>query len=96
MTIHIKFFANVKKSMGKDEITLNLAPSKHYSIRDILKEIERSENKELFHLSSEAQGVPIGSVRIVLNGKIIHSFGELETTVHDGDRIANFPLLAGG
>lgn len=96
MTISIKFFANVKKLMGKGEITLNLAPSKHYSIRDILQEIARSENKELFHLTSEAQGVPIGSVRIVLNGNIIHSFGGLEKTVHDGDRIAIFPLLAGG
>ena len=96
MIIGIRFFANVKKFMGKGEITLNLAPSKHYSIRDILKEIERSENKELFHLTSDAQGVPIGSVRVVLNGKIIHSFGGLEKTVHDGDRIAILPLLAGG
>jgi len=96
MTVSVKFFANVKKLMGKSEIRLHIDPSKHISIKDILQEIARYENKELLPLLSDAEGVPLGAVRVVLNGKIVHSPGSFETTVQDGDKIAIFPLLAGG
>jgi molybdopterin synthase sulfur carrier subunit len=96
MAVKVRFFANVKQIMGKEEVTLNLAPSKRYRIKDILREIARSENKDLSTVLVEAQGRSRGTVRIVLNGKVVHSLDGLETTIKDGDEIAIFPLLAGG
>jgi len=95
MTVSVKFFVSVKELMGKGEITLNLAPTRHYSISDILQEIARSENKEISPFFSETQGIHLRSLRVVINGRIIHSIESLETTVQDGDRIAIFPSIAG-
>ncbi|MCG2722933.1 MAG: MoaD family protein [Thermodesulfovibrionales bacterium] len=96
MTVIVKFFANVKKLIGKDEMTLNLAPSRHYRIRDILQEIAEYQNKDISPLFTKEQGIHLRTVRVVLNGRIIYSLDSLEATVQDGDRIAIFPLLAGG
>ena len=82
--------------MGKEELKLDLDHSKRYSIKDVLSEIARLENKELATLPIETKGIPHRAIRLVLNGKIIHSRKGLETEVQDGDRIAIFPLLAGG
>ena len=96
MTVSVKFFANVKNVMGEEEIILDLDPSRQYSIKDILKEITRSGNKGSSTLTTDGKGTPLKSVRVVLNGKIIHSLNGDETTVQNGDRITIFPLLAGG
>lgn len=96
ITVSVKFFANVRQLMGKDEITLNLNPSKSYSTRDILREITETEDKELSIMLIEVQGKSRGAVRVVVNGKEIHSLDGLETTVQNGDRITIFPLLGGG
>ena len=96
MTVHVRFFANVKQIMGKEGVTFNLDASKSYSIRDILKEIARSENKELSTMLIEVEGKSRGAVRIIVNGEEIHFLDGLETKVQDGDRITIFPLLAGG
>ena len=82
--------------MGKEELKLDLDHSKRYSISDVLSEIARLENKELATLPIETRGIPLRAIRLVLNGNIIHSLKDLETEVQDGDRIAIFPLLAGG
>ena len=96
MTVSVKFFANVRTFMGKEKIALSLAGSRKYSIREILAEIERTEKKSLFPLIFESEEVPLRSVRVVLNGKIIHSLESNEKMIQDGDHIAIFPLLAGG
>jgi molybdopterin synthase sulfur carrier subunit len=96
ITINVRFFANVKQTMGKEGVTLNLDASKSYSIRDILREITKSENKELSTMLIEMEGKYRGVVRIVVNGEEIHFLDGLETKVQHGDRITIFPLLAGG
>lgn len=96
MTVQVRFFANVKQLMGKEGVTFNLDASKSYSIRDILKEIARSENKELSTMLVEVEGKSRGAVRIIVNGVGVHVLDGLKTKVQDGDLITIFPLLAGG
>lgn len=96
MTVTVKFFANVRQLMGKKEITLYLDPSKHYTIKDILKKIAASENKELSTMLLQVQGELRATARIVVSGKEIHFLDGLDTKVQDGDCITIFPLLAGG
>jgi len=45
--------------MGKDELILNLDPSKTYNIRDILREVTQSENKDLSTMLLEVDGNPV-------------------------------------
>ena len=96
MTVRVKFFANVRQLMGKDELILNLDPSKTYNIRDILREVTQSENKDLSTMLLEVDGKSRGAVRILVNGEQIHSLIGLDTTIDDGAQITIFPLLGGG
>ena len=96
MAVKVRFSSNVKQLVGKDELALRLDPSKTYTIRDILEEITRLENKELSIMLIEEEGRSRGTVRVVVNGREIHYLEGLETKIRDGDSIAIFPLLAGG
>jgi molybdopterin synthase sulfur carrier subunit len=96
MTVNIKFFSNIKQWMGKGELTVRLDPLGVYTIHDILRQITRSEAKDLSTLLVEEEETPRARVRIVVNGKEIHHLEGLGTKIKDGDSIAIFPLLAGG
>lgn len=96
MAVIVKFFANVRQLMGKEEVTLDLDPSKRYTIKDILREVTEAENKDLSTILLEVKGESRGTVRVVLNGKEIRSLDGSEATIQNGDCITIFPLLAGG
>jgi molybdopterin synthase sulfur carrier subunit len=96
MGVTVRFFANVRQSMGKDEVILDLDPGKRYTIKDILREISRSENTDLSFILREVNGESRGAVRVVVNGKEIRSIEGSEASIKNGDRISIFPLLAGG
>jgi molybdopterin converting factor small subunit len=82
--------------MGKGDLTVRLDPSRIYTIRDILQQINWSEGKDLSTMLVEEEGVPRARVRIIVNGKEIHYLEGVGTKIQDGDSIAIFPLLAGG
>jgi molybdopterin synthase sulfur carrier subunit len=96
MAVIVKFFANVRQLMGKEEVTLNLDPSKRYTIKDILREVTEAENKDLSTILLEVKGESRGTVRVVVNGKEIRSLDGSEAMIQNGDCITIFPLLAGG
>jgi len=96
MAVIVKFFANVRQLMGKEEVTLNLDPSKRYTIKDILREVTEAENKDLSTILLEVKGESRGTVRVVVNGKEIRSLDGSKATIQNGDCITIFPLLAGG
>jgi molybdopterin synthase sulfur carrier subunit len=96
MSISVKFFANVRELMGRKEVTLDLDPSKHYTVQEVLREITAFENKSLSTLLLEVKGEYRGTVRVVVNGTEIRSLDDSQTTIQDGDRISIYPLLAGG
>jgi molybdopterin synthase sulfur carrier subunit len=96
MTVTVKFFANTRQLLGKEELTLSLDPSKIHSIRDVLLKITNSECNEISTMLIEITGNSCDTLQVVINGKNISSLDGLETKVQDGDRIMIFPLLAGG
>lgn len=96
MAVRVKFFANVRQLMGKEEVVLDLDPSKRYTLKDILLEVMRAENKDLSTVLLEVKGESRGAVRVVVNGKEIRSLDGSEATIQNGDCITVFPLLAGG
>jgi molybdopterin synthase sulfur carrier subunit len=96
MGVTVRFFANVRQSMGKEKVTLDLDPARRYTIKDILREILRSEDTDLSFILQEVNGESRGAVRVVVNGKEIRSLEVSEASIKNGDRISIFPLLAGG
>jgi molybdopterin synthase sulfur carrier subunit len=96
MAVTVKFFANVRQVMGKQQVTMELDPSKSYTIKDVLREIAEAENKDLSTVLLEVQGESRGTVRVVVNGKEVRSIGEADAAIEDGDNITIYPLLAGG
>ncbi len=96
MTVSVKFYANVRKLLGKEELRLDLDPSRTYHIKDIVGVITESERSEISTALIEIQGKSHDAIRVVINGKDISSLNGLETDVQDGDEIMIFPLLSGG
>jgi molybdopterin converting factor small subunit len=96
MAVTVKFFANVRKLMEKEEITFDLDPSRRYTIKDVLRHVTESENKDLSTLLLEVKGESRGTVRVVVNGKEIRSLDGSQATIQNGDCITIYPLLAGG
>jgi molybdopterin converting factor small subunit len=93
--VKIRFFANLEIFMEKKELALTLDDSRQHTVADVVTEISRLEGKDLKGMVMEEQGRPRGSVRIVLNDRLLLK-DALETEVRDGDRILVFPLLGGG
>jgi sulfur-carrier protein len=96
MKVQVKFFANVQQWIGKEEIQLQLDPSGVYKVRDLLREIADREKMDLSALLKEDLDDSRAKVRVIINGKGIHTLDGLDTVIQDGDQIALFPLLGGG
>lgn len=93
--VKVRFFANLEIFMNKKELTMTLDDSREHTVGDILVEISRLEGKDLKGMVIGEHGRPRGSVRIVLNDKLLLK-DAFETRVRDRDRILLFPLLGGG
>ena len=61
-----------------------------------MREIAQIEKVDLSALLKEDQDDSRATVRVIVNGKGIHTLDGLDTAIQDGDQIALFPLLGGG
>ncbi len=94
-TVTMKFFANIEILMGKKEVKLVFDDSKKLTVGDVIQEVSRLGGKDLKDLVMDESGKSRGRIRIVVNGELLlqDPFG---ASIHDGDEILMFPLLAGG
>ena len=94
-TVTMKFFANIEILMGKKEVTLVFDDSKKLTVGDAIHEVSRLAGKGLCNLVMDESGKSRGRIRIVVNRELLlqDPFG---VSIHDGDEILMFPLLAGG
>jgi MoaD family protein len=91
-----KFYVNVRDIIGKKEIEINLAGSEGHTIRDVIDKIDELEDNGFKEKVMGTDDRPRGSIRIVLNGKMIDTLKRFDTEVKNGDDVAFFPLIAGG
>jgi molybdopterin converting factor small subunit len=94
-TVTVKFFANVEILMGRKEVSLVFDDSKKPTVGDAIREVTKLGGKDLGSQVMDGSGKSLGRIRIVVNGELLHHepFG---VSIHDGDEILVFPLLAGG
>ena len=91
-----KFYINVRDFIGKKEIEVNLDGTEKHTIREVIEKIDELEGKGFKEKVMGTEARPGGSIRIVLNGKLIDVLKRFDTEVKTGDEVAFFPLIAGG
>ena len=91
-----KFYVNVRDIIGKKEIEVNFDGEETHTIRDVIKEIDGMVGKGFKEKALGSEARPGGSIRIVLNGKMIDAINRFDTEVKTGDEVSFFPLIAGG
>jgi MoaD family protein len=91
-----KFYVNVRNIIGKKEMEINLDGEKAHTIRDVIEKIDNHAGNGFKEKAMGTEARPGGSIRIVLNGKMIDALKRFDTEVKTGDEVAFFPLIAGG
>jgi molybdopterin converting factor small subunit len=93
--VTVKFFANIEIAMGKKEMRLVFDDLEKLTVGHVVAEISKLERKDMGNLGIDENGKSRGTVRIAVNDELLlqDPFG---VSVHDGDTILIFPLLAGG
>jgi molybdopterin converting factor small subunit len=93
MHFKIRFMANMKLLMGKEETELELFSPAEPTARDVLLALAKAENKDLSHLLAAGTDRSWSAIRVVRNGRVLES---LDIKLTDGDTLALLPLLAAG
>ncbi len=95
-SLKAKFYVNVRDFIGKNEIEVKLDGTERHTIREVIEKLDTLEGKGFKEKIIGTEARPGGSIRIVLNGKMIDTLKHFDTEVKTGDEVAFFPLIAGG
>ena len=72
--LKVKFYVNLIEFIGKEEMQVDLADSEEHTIREVISKIDELEGKGFKKKALGTEARPIGSIRIVLNGKMVNGF----------------------
>lgn len=93
MAITVKFFANFREAIGKDQETVEGVED----IASLFEELVRKFGKKLaHHLYSPGSKEPRETVNVLVNGRFVDLSKGLKTALKDGDLVAIFPPVSGG
>lgn len=93
MSIKVRFMANTRDLVGKEEIDLQMDAVAHPTARDVLMAVAEAENRDLSSLLRAGESGSWSAIRVVRNGRVLHS---LDVQVADGDVLVLLPLLGAG
>jgi molybdopterin converting factor small subunit len=93
MSIKVRFMANTRDLIGKEEIELQMDGVTESTARDVLMAVAEAENRDLTGLLRAGGSGSWSAVRVVRNGRVLHS---LDALVTDGDVLVLLPLLGAG
>ncbi len=93
MSIKVRFMANTRDLIGKEEIDLQMDGITQPTARDVLIAVAEAENKDLSGLLRAGGDGSWSAIRVVRNGRVLPS---LDAQVADGDTLVLVPLLGAG
>ncbi|MFH0915655.1 MAG: MoaD/ThiS family protein [bacterium] len=93
MSIKVRFMANAKDLVGKEEVDLQIDAAAQPTARDVLEAVARAENRDFSTLLRAGESGSWSAIRVVRNGRVLHS---LDAEVADGDVLVLVPLLGAG
>lgn len=93
-SIEVKLFATLRTKLGVASVTL--APDSVMTVREMIRELERSTGGAFYHdlVEKEGDSLRTGTV-ILLDGTNIHHLQGLDTPV-EAAQVAIFPPAGGG
>jgi len=92
MKVRVKMFANLQEISGTSEVFLDAETV--LSVLDQLVRMFEGLMPEIFEDYERKWLMP--RIKIMVNGTSIDYLGGLKTVLHEDDRVAVFPILAGG
>jgi len=92
MTVRVKLFANLQELAGTREIQMD-ADDVAFLLQK-LTENYPALNEEIW--KNKEKSMLVDRIKIMVNGRNIDFLDGLATRLREGDRIAIFPLIAGG
>ena len=93
MSVKVRFMANMRDLMGKEEVDLQVDALTQPTARDVLMAVAEAENRDWSSLLRAGATGSWSAVRVVRNGRVLHS---LDVQVGDGDVLVLVPLLGAG
>ncbi len=93
MSIKVRFMANTRDLVGKEEIDLQMDAITEPTARDVIMAVAEAEKRDLSGLLRAGEGGSWSAIRVVRNGRVLHS---LDVQVADGDVLVLVPLLGAG
>jgi molybdopterin converting factor small subunit len=93
MAIKVRFLANTRNLIGKDEIDLEMAWLPQATARGVLAALAEIEKRDLSSVLRVGEERSYSAVRVVQNGVVLPS---LDHSVADGDVLVVLPLLGAG
>lgn len=96
MRVKVKVLGIFKKTLGRDEVDVDLSNEREIRLKDVIKAIlERASSLKDIVLDPELRD-PRPNTIILVNGKEIGLLGGLETLIKDGDEVVLIPVVHGG
>jgi molybdopterin converting factor small subunit len=93
MSIKVRFMANTRDLVGKEEIDLSMDAVAQPTARGVLTAVAEAEDKDLSSVLRAGESGSWSAIRVVRNGLVLHS---LDVQVADGDTLVLLPLLGAG
>ncbi|MFX0057363.1 MAG: MoaD/ThiS family protein [Candidatus Hodarchaeota archaeon] len=94
ISINIYFLSLLADIIGKESILVSIDDKS--TIKDLLGKLSAIFGKNFQENILESTNSLSKYIIIVLNGKDIRIFQDLNTIIHDGDEISFLPAIAGG
>jgi len=93
MSIKVRFMANARDLVGKEEVDFPMDAVNEPTAREVLRAVAEAENRDLSSLLRAGEDGSWSALRVVRNGLVLHS---LDVQVADGDVLVVVPLLGAG
>ncbi|KUO42779.1 MAG: hypothetical protein APU95_06270 [Hadesarchaea archaeon YNP_N21] len=93
MGVTVKFFANFREIVGKDQIEISGVGTVMSLLNELTKKYGPRLGDQLFDPKTRKLR---GYVNILVNGRGVNLLSGLDTKLNDGDVVAIFPPVSGG
>lgn len=97
LRVSVRFFTTLREITGKKEETLEFQRGETVTVSHVLKKLAERYGKGFveYVYGSKTEEVK-GFLQLLVNGRSVPSFNELDTKLVDGDVLAIIPPVGGG
>ena len=95
MNVTVRLFTTLREISGKRKVIMSF-DSDSVTVMSVLRRLAQIFGKEFEEYLFDEEGTVRGHLSILINGKGVGRFEELETELNEGDQVAIVPPVGGG